>query len=113
MEILTRIGLKPQKNKLNLYKIAHRRFSKVFQTFYSLCFPTYIFLCSEFAESYESLWEQFCERITELNEQSVSSIAQAVTEAARLEDETKTLQEEIIHTQSVTSSLASKLLPEQ
>ena len=67
----------------------------------------------EFAESYEALWEQFCEKITELNEQSVTSIAQTVSEAARLEDEGKLLQDELLHAQTVTSSFASKLLPEQ
>ena len=67
----------------------------------------------EFAENYEALWEQFCERITELNEQSVNAIAQAVSDTARLEDEGRVLQDELIHTQNMTSSLASKLLPEQ
>lgn len=71
-----------------------------------------IYFVTEFAENYEALWEQFCEKISELNEQNVTSIAQTVGDTAKLEEESKILQEELAHTQTMTSSLASKLLPE-
>ncbi|KAH7816634.1 uncharacterized protein MONOS_2921 [Monocercomonoides exilis] len=70
-------------------------------------------IIQKFAEGYESLWEQFCEKITELNEQKVNIIAATVGETARAEEDSRILKDELTHTQTLTSTLASKLLPEQ